>query len=357
MSHQTERKEKDCLNCGALVHGRFCHVCGQENRVPHQSFVHLVQHFIYDLFHFDGKFFDTLRNLAFRPGRVPAEYIRGRRMRYLDPIRMYLFTSAIFFLVFFSGDNSRKVLKMNYADQLDAKDRSELIGEYRGKLAEKPGDTALQRKLKILTDTSRPLTVEELYLINDGDFINLADSNYRSVADYDSVQKTLPPGKRDGWLERMLARKGIEANEKYRGNLRGGTEQLTNIFLHNLPSLLFISLPFFALILRLLYIRRRHFFYADHFIFSLYHYIFSFILLLLVFGLSALNQWSGWNIFRYLVVLLFLAGPVYLFFSMKNFYRQATGKTVLKFLLLQVLAAAVLVSLVILFFLLSIIQL
>lgn len=29
VSHQPERKEKKCLNCGAEVVGRFCHVCGQ----------------------------------------------------------------------------------------------------------------------------------------------------------------------------------------------------------------------------------------------------------------------------------------------------------------------------------------
>lgn len=357
MSHQPERKEKDCLNCGTLVQGRFCQVCGQENIVPHQSFPHLVKHFIYDLFHFDGKFFDTLRNLAFRPGSVPAGYIQGKRMRYLDPIRMYLFTSAIFFLVFFSTDSSRNILNMDYAEQqLSPADRSELIAEYQGYLAEKPGDTTLQRKLNLLLDTTRPLTVEQLYLINDGDFINLTDGNYKSVAEYDSVQKTLAPGARDGWLKQKLARKGIETNQKYRGNLRGGTEQLTNVFLHNLPSLLFISLPFFALILRLLYLRRRRFFYADHFIFSLYHYIFSFILLLVIFGMWALENWTGWKVFNYTIVVLFLINPVYLLVSMKRFYGQGIGKTVIKFLLLQLLAFIVLAMLLVVFFLLSIFQ-
>lgn len=357
MSHQPERKQKDCLNCGTLVHGRFCHVCGQENIVPHQSFGHLVKHFVYDLFHFDGKFFDTLRNLLFRPGKVPAGYIQGRRMRYLDPIRMYLFTSAVFFLVFFAAGDSRSLLKMDFVDQqLDAEDRSELIAEYRGYLAQKPGDTSLRRKLDILLDSSRPLTVDQLYEINDGDFINLADGDYSSVAAYDSVQKTLPPAERDGWLRRMMARKGIEANQKYRGNWKGGTDALTNAFLHNLPYLLFLSLPFFALVLRLLYIRRRQFFYADHVIFSLYHYIFSFILLLLVFGLAGLSDWTGWKFFRYLIATLFITGPVYLFLSMMNFYRQGIGKTFLKFVLLQTMAFIVMVLLLILFFLLSVFQ-
>src|SRR5687768_17786211 len=107
MSHLTERKEKNCLNCNAIVQGRYCQVCGQENIVPQESFRHLVLHFIYDITHFDGKFFETLKYLIFKPGLISKEYIAGRRTRYLNPIRMYVFTSAIFFLIFFatSGDN------------------------------------------------------------------------------------------------------------------------------------------------------------------------------------------------------------------------------------------------------------
>ena len=101
MSHQPERKENNCLNCGTLVAGRYCQHCGQENVETKQSAGALVRHFVYDIFHFDGKFFDTMKQLLFRPGYVPKEYVLGKRSSYLDPIRMYLFTSAVFFLVFF----------------------------------------------------------------------------------------------------------------------------------------------------------------------------------------------------------------------------------------------------------------
>ena len=96
MSHQPERIEKDCRNCGTIVEGRYCHICGQENIVTKQNAFAMVKHFVYDIFHFDGKFFDTLRLLLFKPGRVPADYVTGKRLKYLDPIRIYLFTSAGF---------------------------------------------------------------------------------------------------------------------------------------------------------------------------------------------------------------------------------------------------------------------
>ena len=65
MSHLKERIEKDCLNCGTLVQGRFCQLCGQENVEVKESFFQLIKHFLADLTHFDGKLWKTLQLLLF----------------------------------------------------------------------------------------------------------------------------------------------------------------------------------------------------------------------------------------------------------------------------------------------------
>src|SRR6188508_2088505 len=62
----------------------------------------MFTHFFYDITHFDGSFFVTLKDLLFKPGFLSKEYMLGRRKKYLHPVRMYVFTSAVFFLVFFS---------------------------------------------------------------------------------------------------------------------------------------------------------------------------------------------------------------------------------------------------------------
>lgn len=90
------------MNCNTDLYGNYCHTCGQENIEPKETFLSLVTHFFYDITHFDGKFFSTLKYLALKPGFLSKEYIRGRRVSYLHPIRMYVFTSAIFFIIFFS---------------------------------------------------------------------------------------------------------------------------------------------------------------------------------------------------------------------------------------------------------------
>ncbi len=102
MSHLPERKERNCLNCNAQVHGKYCSVCGQENLEPAESVWHLITHFFNDITHFDGKFFSSLKLLMFKPGFLSYEYMMGRRNSYLNPVRMYVFTSFIFFFVFFA---------------------------------------------------------------------------------------------------------------------------------------------------------------------------------------------------------------------------------------------------------------
>ena len=52
----------------------------------------------------EGKLWQTLWPLLFKPGRLTLEYIQGRRVRYVQPLRIYLTFSLIFFAVFkFSG--------------------------------------------------------------------------------------------------------------------------------------------------------------------------------------------------------------------------------------------------------------
>ncbi|MCY7293029.1 MAG: DUF3667 domain-containing protein [Ferruginibacter sp.] len=102
MSHLNERQGKNCLNCNTEVAGRYCQYCGQENIETKETVWHLVSHFFQDITHFDGKFFSTLKYLFTKPGFLSKEYMIGRRASYVNPVRMYVFTSAFFFLIFFS---------------------------------------------------------------------------------------------------------------------------------------------------------------------------------------------------------------------------------------------------------------
>lgn len=158
--------------------------------------------------------------------------------------------------------------------------------------------------------------------------------SYKSMAEYDSVQRSLPQNKRDNWLERAMRKKEISIVEDYHGDRSRFWQEVLNNFLHQFPKVFFISLPIFALLLKLLYVRRRQFYYADHLIFATHLYIFTFIYLLFWFGFLKLNEYYpsiAWSIIQ---VILWIYWLFYTYKAMRNFYKQGRGKTIVKYLLL-----------------------
>lgn len=351
MSHGKQRNEKNCLNCNARVFGPYCHVCGQENIEPKETAWELVVHFFNDITHFEGKFSRAIRYLLFRPGFLPAEYARGRRMSYMNPVRMYVFTSAFFFIIFFSlikidddavalsyakleerfrdtdvdfdvnfmsGDievNNVSVGNLNKIDQLNER----LIDSLSKQVALTKDTVQVKNKRKGQSFT----------LMNFG-------TPYYSVSTYDSTQKSLPEGKRDGWFMTQLNRKAAYVNGKYKNKSSLALARLGDIFLHKMPTIFFVSLPIFALILSLLYIRhRRKFNFVNHAIFSIYYYIFCFLLMLIYFASNKLGNITGWSLFTYINIAFFLWFYIYLYKAMRNYYLQRRAKTIIKYFLLN----------------------
>lgn len=361
LSHVPQRKEKDCLNCGTIVQGKYCHACGQENVVPKESFWHMVTHFLYDITHFDGKFFTTLKDLLFKPGFLSKEYMAGRRATYLHPVKMYVFTSAIFFLLFFSFFSPNANFKISDPAQMTGEERLEELDRIEKKLKknkEGEADSIIRRKLDKLAamrDTTKPVTRSDYEQLDSTKFeMNISGTShqYKTVAEYDSIQKTLPSAERDGWWMNRLIRKEININNKYRYDPQAGMQKLVDSVMHRLPYMLFISLPLFALILKLLYVRRKNFYYADHGVFTIHLYIFTFILLLVVFAIGRYGA-AVWGPFGVLVVLLVLWLFVYLYKAMRRFYGQSRWKTIIKFLFTTALTLLMMATLLGIFFFFS----
>src|SRR3954462_15825380 len=105
MSKSPIRKDKTCLNCNYVVENKFCPNCGQENTDTRKTFHHLFVHFFEDLTHYENAFWKTIKNLLFKPSSLTREYLSGRRLSYLAPVRLYIFISFItFFTIAISAD-------------------------------------------------------------------------------------------------------------------------------------------------------------------------------------------------------------------------------------------------------------
>ena len=286
MSGVILRREKNCLNCGRRVEEQFCTHCGQENLELHVPFWKLLAHFVGDYFHFEHKFFGTLIPLLFKPGTLTKEFTAGRRVRFIHPFRLYIFISIVYFAVFFS------VHKIVPATE---------IRNPRDTVSAMPGS-------KISLDKSYAALPADIRI-------------------YEDSVKKLPEHKRPSRFQDFINRKIVKANSV---GERAFLTEFYEKFTHNIPKIFFLFLPMVALLLKLLYIRKKRY-YTEHFVFSLHTHAFLF-LLLLFYELAVL-------VFRFEIPLFWpmLITLVYIAVAMKKVYGQSWFKTVLKVAVLNIL--------------------
>jgi len=328
------RKEKDCLNCGRIVEENFCPHCGQENIVVKEDALHMVSHAIADYFHFEHKFFGTLKPLMFKPGQLTAAYVAGKRVSFIHPIRLYIFVSIVFFLVIVSlsdvGNNSKVNVKPRPAKQYTQKQKDSIlavrmkeleIGMRYVPMPTKKRDSVIEVMRKNIALGGKGKSGWNIGNTTKwGGSWGTADT---TVVDYEKNQAALPKEQRDGFMRHYYAKRSIELN-KYPDPKKKFFEE----FLHNIPKMMFLLLPLFALILKLVYINKNRYYY-EHLIYSFH--LHSAIFLSILF--TILLQWlfgfiydiQGWLTFLCLIYIVW-----YIYRSLRTFYNSTRWVTVLK---------------------------
>ncbi len=148
------------------------------------------------------------------------------------------------------------------------------------------------------------------------------DSVANSAHIYDSVQHALPAAQRDSWLSRKALIQLLRQRDHYGAANMGYV--MYDKFIHGYPKLFFLLLPFFALLLKWFFYRRKDLVYGDHAIFSIHMHTLAFMLgiITILIGLS----FHGFAYYGVLALLIFL----YIVFSIRNTYDISFGKSVLK---------------------------
>ncbi len=312
---------ENCLNCGTKMQDVFCHHCGQKDLPRRQTLGELWTNFISSFWSYEGKFFLTTRYLITRPGFLAMEYNAGRRESYYHPARMYVFISFVFFLIFFSLPERKDNVELTDEDKekLANTDR-----EVKESLAAAGLDT-----LKLLPDSvSRLKELPKTPAKKKKNRFNLGISkaDYETQKSYDSAQALLPESERDNWLERKLNLRSIELSQKYKDDMSGFGKDFWKAALGNFSKVLFFLLPVFALLLKLLYVRRGYFF-SEHLVFSIYYYNFFYLAgsLMMLTGLVPALGWLS-TLIGYIIYF-------YLLLAMKRMYGQRWGRTIAKFLI------------------------
>jgi len=93
-----------CQTCGNPRQETFCPNCGEKRHNPHTlTLRHYAEETLEGFTHFDHRFFRSVRALLLRPGLLTAEFVQGRRVRYMLPLPLFLVCNLLFF--FFQTNN------------------------------------------------------------------------------------------------------------------------------------------------------------------------------------------------------------------------------------------------------------
>jgi len=114
-----------CENCGAQLTGNYCAQCGQAAVDYRRSFRHVVADVLESFLNWDSKFFTTIALLVLKPWRLTNAFLAGKRVRYVNPLRLYLLASILFF---FAVNYGAKGINFD-ASKLGPKDRADLEAE------------------------------------------------------------------------------------------------------------------------------------------------------------------------------------------------------------------------------------
>ncbi len=329
MSKNTIRKDKTCLNCNHVVNNRFCGNCGQENIDTRKSFFHLFVHFFEDLTHYENAFWRTIKNLIFRPASLTKEYLSGKRMSYLAPVRLYIFISFVtFFLITVLPNDTNKDNDLVKINNSHKKEKNDTIYKEQEKIV------ALEKKgviSKKESDSIQKFIIEAKKKNDDEGFIHFG-KQYKNVHELDSVQKFCKPSEKINSFKFWIERKIQLVNDKMTG--KEIEEKFVESFIHNLPKALFVYMPFFAFILWVFQNKKR-WYYFDHGIFTLHYFSFlllvSLVLKIESYIFSFINQYPFFNILDHIISIIAILYMLYYFFPAHHrFYQEKRWVSILK---------------------------
>ena len=282
MGKEPLRKDKTCLNCNEAVEQRFCPNCGQENTETRKSFHHIFSHFLKDLTHYDNAFWRTIYNLLFKPAALSKAYMSGKRLYYLNPIRLYIFISFITFFIVSVFTNDTDKMK---ASSIEKSINQTNVPSIDSLHIEERGIDGLTKIGVISQDNNDSIKklLKETKGINSKGIINLGFKNKNAL---DSLQKSGADNIKVNSTKNYFLKKWLTIEEE-----RTEEEifkEFSASFSRNLPKVLFIYMPIFAFILWLFHDKKR-WYYFDHGIFTLHYFSFLLLMILALFFIDKLK--------------------------------------------------------------------
>jgi hypothetical protein len=346
--------DEPCLNCGDPTKGKYCPTCGQRKAAVLLSLRAMLADVLEDQLVLNPTLPRSLAALLFHPGKLTEQYVRGRIVHYVSPFRLYLVSSIVFFLILsFIGlqrlgnpepdtndapaaaDSVAAAAVARLEEQqraLAAIDTTGMPEPARAALRETMAEAAAALAgLRASADSAAVPAGDETpdTTAVRQDTTASADSSTqeRPIAEPASADTALPRSMLQPWARNIringppIVERAVQRRIADVGHLppQEALRETLRDLLEYAPHMVFLLLPVFALLLKLLYIRRDRL-YAEHFVFALHVHAFVFVVFIVMFILP----WEWFD----RILLLWIA--TYVWLALKRVYRQGWVRTTLK---------------------------
>lgn len=397
----TTPTDAHCRNCGSPLYGEHCYACGQPTKGLVRHFSSILGDFADTLFNIDGRILRTLPALLLKPGFLTREYIEGHRVRYVSPVRLFVFLCIG---TFFAAKLATPSFEIGRDDAVRVAGTDEIVidpdnregfeeidtvagvearlAEVRAEMAKRreesknvPGVVAVLDAAEEQIEADARKRIEHLQAAGDGtagavpgETATRASSPGISLDENDDtpdinfngkpwdaetnplVVETLPDTAND-WLNAQIGH--IPQNWK---RVREDPDLLRNAFYSALPTALFVLVPVFALLLKILYVYQRRL-YMEHLVAALHGHAFVCAMLLVLMAMTSIESLLGspaWLAapMGWLEWLALMWIPAYLWLHLKRVSGQGWFATSVNFAILGI-AEVMLLSVVAVFALLA----
>ncbi len=295
MSGHSSAHRTNCQNCGAPLAGPFCAACGQHDVDYHRSLGPMAEDALEGFFHFDGKFFKSVRFMFTRPGFLSEEFVAGRRASYTNPLRFYIFASFIFFAV-----QALTTHKATPAEEAAAaKEVQEASQQFNQTLQDSPELKKTVESLKSKGVQINPGVKQS------GVTVSLSKNPKEENAFGRAIRANLGP---DGKLDK---------------------HEIGRELAHLLPPMFFFCLPILAAMFKLVNLGSQRF-YVEHLVFALHVQAFAFLAALVTRCLVALVHLASATAADWAGLVLWLVSAWFIYRAYRRFYRQGKAKSALR---------------------------
>ncbi len=264
-----------------------------------------------DFLAWDSGVWRTITPLLFRPGFLTAEFLSGRKARYLPPLRLYLVISFFMFLFISMGSTEGVV---TFDQNLTEAEKKEAIAKMEAHL--EAGDMTEEQMSAIRKHTLNDLDkgiVAELDAVG-------PDGNISSIVGTEARFDFWDEGEKPAWATDLEKRMTINVR-----TIEQDPDLFVENFVERLPYMMFLLLPLFAILVRVCYLFSP-FHYLQHLVFSLHYHCAVFLLLSAGMILNTITELST-GIWIILWSLLYL--PLALVRVYGSSYGAAFGKALI----------------------------